>query len=102
MTSGRLRTDTPLGSALGAPAQASRRSSGYARARSALAAAFCLLAAACAGPMLPFETDSPPLVLTTVGQAGIADGRARFREIFCTVLERDGETCGAHLWRVGA
>lgn len=51
--------------------------------------------------MLPFTTDAPPLVLTTIGQAGISDDRSRFREIFCTVLARDGEDCGRWLWTVG-
>jgi hypothetical protein len=49
---------------------------------------FCL--AACASkPLVPFSTDTPPLILTTTALAGSQDKRARFREIFCAVLERD-------------
>jgi len=91
----------PLGSAAHARTQARRMSFPYARGRSVLAGVLCALLAACSGPMLPFATDTPPLVLTTIGHAGIADGRGRFREIFCGVLERDGGDCGRRLWTVG-
>jgi len=37
--------------------------------------------------MVPHSTDTPPLVLASAQQAGIKDERARFREIFCAVLE---------------
>jgi len=50
-----------------------------------------LLLAACASkPLVPFSTDTPPLILTTTALAGSEDKRARFREIYCAVLERDG------------
>jgi hypothetical protein len=51
------------------------------------------LLTACAGkPLNPWTTDSPPLALVTVADAGIDDKRGRFREIYCEVLEsRDGE-----------
>ena len=57
----------------------------------AAATAACLLAVLLAGctspPLLPFETQGPPLVLVPAAQAGVVDQRARFREIFCAVLE---------------
>jgi hypothetical protein len=59
------------------------------RKRSCLAGA-ALLGLALAGcattPLAPYSTATPALVLTPIAQAGIADGRGRFREIFCAVL----------------
>lgn len=56
-------------------------------------AAASLAIAGCAGsPLVPFSTDAPPLVLVPAAQAGITDQRARFREIYCAVLDaRAGE-----------
>lgn len=102
MTSAMPHQHAPLGSAPHARTQARRVLPVYARVRSALAGGLSALLAACSGPMLPFATDTPPLVLTTIAHAGIADGRARFREIFCTVLAREGGDCDARLWRVGS
>ena len=51
-----------------------------------------LLLTACAGkPLNPWTTDSPPLALVPVADAGIEDHRGRFREIFCEVLESRGQ-----------
>jgi hypothetical protein len=68
-----------------------------------------LVLGACASkPLLPFSTDTPPLVLTTTSVAGSEDKRARFREIYCAVLERgaselpDYRPCADALTRVGA
>lgn len=60
-------------------------------ARSALRRAVLALCAAlltaCAGlPLVPYSKEAPPLVLVPAAQAGVWDGRARFREIFCAVL----------------
>lgn len=51
--------------------------------------AFVLLAThGCASkPLVGYSTDTPPIALLPISQAGISDGRARFREIFCAVLE---------------
>lgn len=50
-----------------------------------------LLLGACATrPLEPYTVDSPPLVLVPYSQAGVQDGRARFREIFCAALEAGG------------
>ena len=40
----------------------------------------------CAAPLLDYSTDVPALQLRVVGQPGVEDGRARFREMFCTLL----------------
>jgi len=64
--------------------------------------------AACAGkPLVPYTTDTPPLVLLPASQANIADGRGRFREITCEVLDTHGRDlphyrpCEQALTRVG-
>ena len=74
------------------------------------------LTAACAGamlsgcgssPLVAYSTDTPPLVLVNAAQASVADGRSRFREIFCAVLEAHGQAlpdyrpCDEALTRVG-
>jgi len=67
-----------------------------------------LVLAACASkPLVPYSTDSPPLILVPVTMAGIEDGRGRFREISCAVLEDHGKElphyrdCEQALTRVG-
>ena len=49
-----------------------------------------LLSACGTKPLLPYSTDTPPLVLTPTASAGVVDKRGRFREIFCAVLGRGG------------
>jgi len=41
-------------------------------------------------PLLPYTKDMEPLILVPASQAGVKDGRGRFRETFCTVLETRG------------
>lgn len=50
------------------------------------AAIACGLLSGCASPLLDYSTDVPALQLRVVGQPGVEDGRARFREMFCTLL----------------
>ena len=77
-------------------------------------ARICLVAAAaaallgCAGtPLVPFTTDTPPLVLAPAAQAGVQDKRGRFREIYCAVLQAratevpDYRPCDDALTRLG-
>jgi hypothetical protein len=70
-------------------------------------AGVCLVLAACATePLVPFSTDTPPLVLAPAAQAGVGDKRARFREIYCAVLEArrglpDYRRCEEALTRIG-
>lgn len=69
----------------------------------------CTTLAACtAPPLAPFSTDGPPLVMMPATMAGIEDGRGRFREITCAVIEHHGpeqphyESCEKALTRVGS
>jgi dienelactone hydrolase len=84
----------------------------HATARPARLAAPALLAAAlvvgCAGkPLVPWSADTPPLALVPASAAGVIDKRARFREIYCAVLEAHGRglpdyrSCDEALTRVG-
>lgn len=64
--------------------------------------------AGCAGsPLVPFSTDTPPLVLVPAAQAGVQDKRGRFREVYCAVLEAragqvpDHRACDDALTRLG-
>jgi hypothetical protein len=74
----------------------------------ATTAALGLLLSGCAGkPLIPYSTTTPPLVLVPASQAGVTDGRGRFREIYCAVLEQHGHElpdyrpCDDALTRVG-
>ncbi|MFI4928782.1 MAG: hypothetical protein ACHP83_00985 [Burkholderiales bacterium] len=73
-----------------------------------LAAAMGFALIGCAGtPLVPFSTDTPPLVLAPAALAGVQDKRGRFREIYCAVLQaRAGEVpdhrpCDDALTRLG-
>ena len=71
------------------------------------AAALTALIGCSSKPLVPYTTDAAPLVLLPAGQAGIRDGRGRFREISCAVLETHGRqlpnyrSCDDALVRVG-
>ena len=84
---------------------------GWARARRHFLVGMTLSATlnACSSPpLLPFTKDTPPLMLVSAQQAGVTDERARFREIYCAVLETrakvlpDYRPCEKALTRVGA
>ena len=72
-----------------------------------ITAAVCAMLAACASkPLVPYSAETPPLVLVPASQAGVVDKRARFREIYCAVLEArrelpDYRGCEIALTRVG-
>jgi hypothetical protein len=68
--------------------------------------AVCLMLAACAAPLVPYSTNTPPLVLAPAARAGVIDKRGRFREIYCAILEArpglpDHRRCEEALTRVG-
>ncbi len=71
-----------------------------------LAAAF-VVAGCNVTPLRPFGTETPPLALMPLTLAGGEDRRARFREIYCAVLEEraaelpDMRSCDEALTRVG-
>ena len=74
-----------------------------------IVAALCLALAGCASePLVPFSTETAPLILVPAAQAGVQDKRGRFREIYCAVLAaRVGEVpdhrpCDDALTRLGA
>ena len=46
-----------------------------------------LLGGCASTPMVPYSLETPAMVLVPAAYAGVKDKRARFREIFCTVLE---------------
>jgi hypothetical protein len=67
-----------------------------------------LMLFACASkPLVPYTTDTPPLVLLPASEAGVTDKRGRFREITCAVLDDHGRElphyrdCEQALTRVG-
>jgi hypothetical protein len=51
---------------------------------------FFVLAACATRPLVPYSTDFDPIAEMPSSEGGIQDGRGRFREIFCTVLEDHG------------
>ena len=76
--------------------------------RAPLAAALGLVLCACSAPLVPYSADTPPLLLAPTSLAGVQDKRARFREIYCAVLQERGRElpdyrpCEDALTRVGA
>jgi hypothetical protein len=70
--------------------------------------ALCAALGACTPPpLVPYSTNTPPLALVPVSDAGVQDKRARFREIYCAVLAAHAATlpdyrpCDEALTRVG-
>jgi len=61
-----------------------------------------------APPLMPYSTDTAPLIMLPAAQAGVQDQRGRFREIYCAVLDArkselpDHRSCDEALTRVGA
>ena len=78
-------------------------------AQGRVVAALCVALAGCASePLVPFSTETAPLILVPAAQAGVQDKRGRFREIYCAVLAaRVGEVpdhrpCEDALTRLGS
>ncbi len=75
---------------------------------SVLLATVVLTLSGCASkPLMPYTTDTTPMVLVPAIHSSEQDQRGRFREIFCTVLETRGDSlpdyrpCEEALTRVG-
>ncbi len=70
-------------------------------------AALAALGACSTAPLQPYTADGPPLALVPSRLAGVKDQRARFREIYCAVLDAHGRDlpdyrpCEEALTRVG-
>lgn len=73
---------------------------------------FCLVAfismmtGACSLQLQKFDTQTPAQILSPIGSPPVMDGRPRFRQIFCDLLEEEPEassdiqTCASLLWRL--
>ncbi len=58
----------------------------------------CLMLAACASkPLVPYSTETPPLILAPAASAGVRDARGRFREIYCAILSTRQQALPDHL-----
>lgn len=57
-------------------------------------------------PLIPFSEKTPPLILVPAAEAGIEDGRGRFREIYCQIRDDHGKNlpddrpCPDALWEL--
>jgi hypothetical protein len=77
------------------------------RRHGAVAALGLALVACGSTPLVPFSTETGPLILVPAAHAGVQDQRGRFREIYCAVLAaRAGEVpdlrpCDDALTRLG-
>ena len=89
-------------------AQLPRHSGGFGLIATLAVTLGAMLGGCASTPLVPYSTETPPLVLTSATQAGVQDKRGRFREIYCAVLEArasevpDARPCEEALTSVGA
>jgi hypothetical protein len=71
-----------------------------------LVAFIAMMTGACSLQLQKFDIQTPAQILSTVGSPPVLDGRARFRQIFCALLEEtpeassDMQTCASLIWRL--
>jgi hypothetical protein len=72
-----------------------------------LVALIVVTTGACSLKLQKFDVGAPAQVLSTVGAPSVSDGRVRFRQIFCALLEEAPEAspekpdCESFFWRFG-
>jgi hypothetical protein len=65
-----------------------------------------VMTGACSLKLQKFDVETPAQVLSVVGSSPVIDGRPRFRQIFCALLEEAPETspekqnCASLIWRL--
>jgi hypothetical protein len=71
-----------------------------------LVACIAVMTGACSLKLQKFDIETPAQILTFVGSPPVLDGRPRFRQIFCSLLEdvpwSSSETpnCASYIWRL--
>ena len=55
-----------------------------------VSAIFLVLTGCTPDPLTKYSTDTPPMIMTPLAKTGGLDGRARFREIVCAIMEKRG------------
>jgi hypothetical protein len=72
-----------------------------------IAAFIALMTAACSLKLQKFDIETPAQILSIVGSPPVLDGRLRFRQIFCRLLEdvpgssSKIQNCASLIWRLG-
>ena len=64
--------------------------------RISLALVVALVAGCASKPLVPYSLDTPGMTLVPSSHAGVSDKRARFRDIFCAVLEARQDSLPDH------
>jgi hypothetical protein len=71
-----------------------------------LAAFIAAMTGACSPKLQKFDVETPAQILSTVGSPPVLDGRPRFRQIFCGLLEEvpgassETQNCTSFIWRL--
>ena len=71
-----------------------------------LVAFMAIMTGACSLKLQKFDTETPAQILSIVGSPPVLDGRPRFRQIFCSLLEEvpeassETQNCVSFIWRL--